>query len=113
MAIELELTDEELGKYSQGMATLNAIMMRDERKAPILQRMFLEELEKADKEFPREKAALVAVEKFEAEYFKREPPLTEAEKQVGREIVEGGITSFDLEENSFSPEVKKNSLLPN
>jgi hypothetical protein len=47
------------------------------------------------------------VEKFETEYFKREPPLPEAEKQVGRDMVEGGITLFDLEENSFRPEVEK------
>jgi hypothetical protein len=111
--IEPGLTDEELKKYLRSMEVLQAILMRDERKAPQLVSSIADELEKADKEFPHKKAFRIAVEKFETEYFKREPPLSEAEKQVGRDLVEGEITLFDLEENSFRPEVEEKSLLPN
>jgi hypothetical protein len=107
------LTDEELQKYLRSMEVLQAILMRDGGKAPGLMNSFADELEKADRKFPHKEAFLIAVEKFEAEYFKREPPLTEAEKQVGREMVVGGITLFDLEQDSFRPEVEKKSLLPN
>ena len=113
MEIEPDLTDEELNKYLRNIEVLQAILMRDEGKAPGLMSSFRDELEKADREFPHKKAFLIAVEKFETEYFKREPPLSEAEKEVGRDMVEGGITLFDLEENSFRPEVEKKSLLPN
>jgi hypothetical protein len=111
--IEPGLTDEELKKYLRSMEVLQAILMRDERKAPQLVSSIADELEKADKEFPHKKAFRIAVEKLETEYFKREPPLSEAEKQVGRDLVEGEITLFDLEENSFRPEVEEKSLLPN
>jgi hypothetical protein len=109
--LDEELTLKELEKYARGMVVLTAILMRDEQKAPELVRGFADELEKAEKgNFPK-KAALVACEKFEAEYFKSEPPLTEDEIRKATKVAKSGATLFDMEE-LFRTEEQK-SLLPN
>ena len=113
MEIEPDPTDEDLKKFLRSMEVLQAILMRDERKAPGLMSSFADEIEKAEKQFPPKKAFIIAVERFETGYFKKEPQLTEEELQKGREMIRNGVALFDLEENSFRPEVEKKSPLPN
>jgi hypothetical protein len=113
MEIEPDPTDEDLKKFLRSMEVLQAILMRDEGKASGLMISFADEIEKAEKQFPRKKAFVVAVERFEAGYFEREPQLTEEELQTGREMIRDGVALFDLEENSFRPGVEKKSPLPN